>query len=255
MSSSSKVYLITGANRGIGLALVNEIASKNVNKDVAVIAAVRDISSQAIAHLSAKYPGKIHAMKFIAGDVESNQALAKDIETKFGHVDTVVSCAAICNYVAPVQETPPEEFRTHYEVNTIGIVVLFQALYKLLKSSTEPKFIPMTSAGGSLTSSISMLATINPYCASKAALNLIARRIHFENDWLICFPLAPGAVDTDMARINRDLDKTGSIAQMLDAIGRSAETAATMLMDVVEKATREKDGGEFVDVDGSRITW
>ncbi len=91
---------------------------------------------------------------------------------------------AICNYVAPVQETPPEEFRVHYEVNTIGTIVLFQALYKLLKASTQPKFIPMTSAGGSLTASISMTATINPYCASKAALNLIARRIHFENDWL-----------------------------------------------------------------------
>ncbi|KAF9035352.1 NAD(P)-binding protein [Hymenopellis radicata] len=245
MSSSSKVYLITGANRGIGLALVNEIASKNVNKDVAVIAAVRDISSQAIAHLSAKYPGKIHAMEFIAGDVESNQALAKDIETKFGHVDTVVSCAG----------NPPEEFRTHFEVNTIGIVVLFQALYKLLKSSTEPKFIPMTSGGGSLTLSIFMHATINPYCASKAALNLIARRIHFENDWLICFPLSPGAVHTDMTRTNRDLDKTGSIAHSMDTLGRSAETAATMLMDVVDNATREKDGGEFVDVDGSRLMW
>ncbi len=182
--------------------MVNEIASKNVNKDVAVIAAVRDISSQAIADLSAKYPGKIHAVKYVAGEVENNQALAEDIENQFGHVDAVVACAgqssfpsyteyrvieivtAIANFVAPIHETPPEEFRAHYEINTIGIVVLFQAFYKLLRASTEPKFIPMTSGAASLTISDSMLAAINCYCASKVALNLIARRIHFENDWL-----------------------------------------------------------------------
>ncbi|KAF8901108.1 NAD(P)-binding protein [Mucidula mucida] len=250
MSSSVQVYLVTGANRGIGIALVNEIASKNVNKDVAVIAAVRDISSQAIADLSAKYPGKIHAVKYVAGDVENNQALAEDIENQFGHVDAVVACAAIANFVAPIHETPPEEFRAHYEINTIGIVVLFQAFYKLLRASTEPKFIPMTSGAASLTTSDSMLAAINCYCASKVALNLIARRIHFENDWLICFPLAPGAVDTDMSVFCPSYPK-----ELAGLTGRSMETAANMLMDVVESATREKEGGEFINVDGSRIPW
>ncbi len=57
------------------------------------------------------------------------------------------------------------------------------------------------------------------------------------------------------ARLNRVLDKTGYIAHALDTRGRSVETAASMLMDVVESATREKDGGEFINVDGSRIPW
>lgn len=73
--------------------MLNEITSKNADKDVAIIAAVRDISSQAIADISEKYPGKIHALKYIAGDVENNQALAKEINAKFDHVDTVVAVA------------------------------------------------------------------------------------------------------------------------------------------------------------------
>lgn len=77
----------------LGLAVFNEIASQNANKDVVIIAAIRDTSSQSIADISKKYPGKIHALKFIAGDIENNQALAKEIEVKFGHVDTVVSVA------------------------------------------------------------------------------------------------------------------------------------------------------------------
>ncbi len=57
------------------------------------------------------------------------------------------------------------------------------------------------------------------------------------------------------ARINGDQDKSGAIAHMLETKGLSPETAATMLMDVVENATREKHGGDFIDVDGSRISW
>ncbi|KAF9024456.1 NAD(P)-binding protein [Hymenopellis radicata] len=245
MSPSTKVYLITGANRGIGLAMLNEIASNNADKDVAIIAAARDISSQAIADISRKYPGKIHALKYIAGDVENNKVLAQDIEAKFGHVDTVVAVAGISNYLGTVLETPVDQFRDHFEVNAVGVAVLFQALYNLLKSSKEPNF----------TAFIQMPAGMACYGASKAALNYIVRRIHFENEWLICFPLAPGIVDTDMSRLNRSLDKTGSLAQIQDAMSIPGETAARMLVGIVEDATREKDGGEFVNIDGTKIPW
>ncbi|KAF8990527.1 NAD(P)-binding protein [Hymenopellis radicata] len=198
MSPSTKVYLITGANRGIGLAMLNEIATNNADKDVAIIAAARDISSQAIADISRKYPGKIHALKYIAGDVENNKVLAQDIEAKFGHVDTVVAVAGISNYLGTVLETPVDQFRDHFEVNAVGVAVLFQALYNLLKSSKEPKFIPLTTGAASFTAFIQMPAGMACYGASKAALNYIVRRIHFENEWLICFPLAPGIVDTDI---------------------------------------------------------
>ncbi len=59
---------------------MNEIASRNADKDIAVIAAVRDISFQSIADISGKYPGKIHALKYIAGDAANNQALAEEIK-------------------------------------------------------------------------------------------------------------------------------------------------------------------------------
>jgi NAD(P)-dependent dehydrogenase (short-subunit alcohol dehydrogenase family) len=36
------------------------------------------------------------------------------------------------------------------------------------------------------------------YSASKAALNSLTRKIHFENEWLVAFPLNPGPVATDM---------------------------------------------------------
>jgi len=99
--------------------------------------------------------------------------------------------------------------------------VLFQIFSPLLKASPVAKFIPITSSGGSLTYGIEEDLGLTGYGASKAALNYISRRIHFENEWisalinqiqvlwplklssklLACFPVAPGVVDTDMRRL------------------------------------------------------
>jgi NAD(P)-dependent dehydrogenase (short-subunit alcohol dehydrogenase family) len=40
--------------------------------------------------------------------------------------------------------------------------------------------------------------TMGGYGASKAALNSLTRKIHFENEWLVAFPLNPGPVATEM---------------------------------------------------------
>jgi norsolorinic acid ketoreductase len=62
--------------------------------------------------------------------------------------------------------------------------VLFQAVEGLLKASSNPKFIGMTSGAGSL--SEFMDVPIGKFCygSSKAVLNFMLRRIHFENDWI-----------------------------------------------------------------------
>lgn len=78
---------------------------------------------------------------------------------------------------------PSAELLAH-KVNVAGILVLYQAFAPLLKKSAEPKFIPFTSGLGSLTEYIGMPAQLAAYGTSKAALNWITRRIHFENDWI-----------------------------------------------------------------------
>lgn len=71
------------------------------------------------------------------------------------------------------------------KVNVTGTIILFQAVYNLLKKSVRPRFIPISSDGGCLNGPV-VRAPIGgpPYGASKAALNWTIRKIHFENDWL-----------------------------------------------------------------------
>lgn len=70
------------------------------------------------------------------------------------------------------------------QVNVIGTLVLFQATHHLLKASSSPKLVVVTSGAGSLTAFIDLPVGTTVYGVSKVALNYLGRKIHFENPWL-----------------------------------------------------------------------
>jgi NAD(P)-dependent dehydrogenase (short-subunit alcohol dehydrogenase family) len=97
------------------------------------------------------------------------------------------------------------------QVNTVGVLALFQATYPLLKASTPaPKFVPISSGAGSVAMSgtIPMYNTpyvpaspmgvraahascVGRYGTSKAALNFVTRKLRAENDGLGASPAHP----------------------------------------------------------------
>ncbi|KAF9477682.1 NAD(P)-binding protein [Pholiota conissans] len=246
--SAENIYLITGTTRGIGLALVDQFASKDPS--AVVYAGARNPygpGSTKLKHIANKYPGRVIIVKCVSGDKEINEALAKEIFARHGRVDTVISNAAISNYIGKIHEAPVNEFPEHFAVNTVGAIVLFQSFYALLKASPYPRFIPISSGGGSigLVPSFTPL-DMAPYGPSKAALNWVARKIHFENEWLVCFPLCPGGVNTDMGILD---------AEQVEKLTRTPTEAASLLVDIIRASTREKDGGTFVSIEGGKHPW
>ena len=51
------------------------------------------------------------------------------------------------------------------------------------------------------------------------------------------------------------MDKTGTLAKLQDEIQVEPVEAAARLIEVTEGSTREKEGGEFMNVDGSKVAW
>ncbi|KAF9473663.1 NAD(P)-binding protein [Pholiota conissans] len=254
MTSQSlpKIYLIAGATRGIGLALVDDIAKKDPT--AIIYAGGRNISaSPQLAEVAARYPGRVEIVKYIAGDAETNNAIAKTIREAHGRVDTVIANAGINNYGAPIHEYPAEQFKEHFAVNTLGPIVLFQSVYTLLQASSSPRFVPVTSMGGSikLLENVPKNICIAGYSTSKTALNWVTRKIHFENEWLVAFPICPGSVSTDMGN---DFVKNYTGGQ-LSVSWQSPDVAAGMVVDIITASTREKDGGEYHNVEGGRYPW
>ncbi|KAF7982489.1 hypothetical protein HWV62_28070 [Athelia sp. TMB] len=254
----------------MGLGLAAALAAR---PQVVVFAGARNPSAATeLQALARSFPGKVHPIKLISSDQETNVAAVEEIKKVAGRLDVVIANAgqlfasfvrlqilkkvkysAICDVFSTIQETTPDELRTHFDVNVVGPQVLFQATYPLLKASTPaPKFIVISSIAGSLALGPGMPVGNGAYAISKAAVNYLARKLHFENEGLICFPIHPGTVATDgMLSFVAKLDE--SIKGLVQLI--TTEESAAGLVKIIEESTREKDGGEFLVYDGTKAAW
>ncbi|KAF9475791.1 NAD(P)-binding protein [Pholiota conissans] len=204
--TAATTYLVTGATRGLGLALVSAIAAKDPS--AVIYAGGRHPSgTPRLVELEAKYTGRV-----------------------------------VPNSTGKVHETTAQNYEDHFAVNVLGPIVLFQAFRAILKASPHPRFIAISSGAGS----IGLVGNISidnaPYVMSKAALNWIICKIHFENDWLI--------------RQSIIKDTTGKFKEVFDSlIIRQPDEVANILVDTVSESTREKYGGQFHSVDAGRHDW
>ncbi|KII86764.1 hypothetical protein PLICRDRAFT_43431 [Plicaturopsis crispa FD-325 SS-3] len=245
--SSPTVYLISGANRGIGLGLVTLLAHR---EDVVIFAGARNPSAaDSLQALAKQYPGKVHIVKLTSGDKDENAAAAAFVEKTAGRLDVVIANAAIGKYIGPVHETPAQELRDHFEVNVVGTHVLFQAVYPLLKTGPAPKFVVISTIAGSVTIGPTIPFGMYAYGSSKAALNWFTRKVHFENENFVSFAVHPGSVATDTALHTCKI--LGVPSESLIAVDESAKG----IVDLIDKATRSETGGAFVSYDGKPLPW
>ena len=162
-----------------------------------VIAGVRDPShstSKDLSTLNVASGSKVIVVKIDSLSDTSAKAAIHEISSKHGitEIDTVIANAGIANYYGLAAETPLSEVREHFEVNVIGVLALFQAVLPLLKKSSKPIFVIISSFVASIGDMEKFPLQSTAYGASKAAVNYVARKIHFENPNLIAFPISPG---------------------------------------------------------------
>ncbi|EIN06059.1 NAD(P)-binding protein [Punctularia strigosozonata HHB-11173 SS5] len=245
------VYLVSGSNRGIGFGLVKALSARD---NTIVFAGARDPDAAKGLHaLAGERPGKLHIVKLVSGDAKGNEEAVALIKEKAGHLDVVIANAGINQSWAPLFNTTEDSLRKHFEVNVVGTLVLFKAALPLLKaSSAASKFIMISSQGGGLERGAAMPFDIGAYGISKAAENYLARKLHFEhaNDGLVVFPICPGAVDTDMGQFAAEHDE-----RMRATPYKTVDETAVHLLNVIDNATREHEGGQFMNFDGVKNPW
>jgi NAD(P)-dependent dehydrogenase (short-subunit alcohol dehydrogenase family) len=221
----SIVYLVSGANRGIGgcyflflLAIPDDfderiglelVKTLLARPNIVVFAGARDPSKATdLQTLEKEHPGKLHVVKLTSTNEAENKAVAEHIKTIAGRLDVVIANAgnisalsyrtrytelnSLGTGIAKDHElgltVPLASLREHFEVNTLGPLALFQATYPLLRVSTaSPKFIPVSSLAGSLEIGTKAPLQKLAYGTSKAALNFLTRKLRMENDGLGVF--------------------------------------------------------------------
>lgn len=179
--------------QGLGRALISTFLARS---SVTIIAAVRSPSHETSKSLESLPKGSNSQLILTQYDAQNEKDAANLPSVlkkeKVSHLDIVIANAGIANDYNSIASVPIKTFKDHVEINAYGPLLLFQAVKPLLDKANQPKFIALGSPLGSIGGMELRPYPMGAYGASKAMLHYIMRKIHFENETLISFPVDPG---------------------------------------------------------------
>ncbi|GAA5842962.1 hypothetical protein JCM11251_002946 [Rhodosporidiobolus azoricus] len=239
------VYFITGANRGIGLGLVKALSDRS---DVLIFATAREPKKADALNALAKEKGNIEVVQLEVTSEESAATAAQVVEDKVGKVDVIIANAGISEEAAygPLLEQPLDTYRRHFEVNTLGPVILVKAFVSLLSKGENPRFLLVSTGGASFGLAYPM--PITPYSVSKTAANFFALKVHQELTNITTLALSPGLVQTDMGSFGADF-------LGLKEMAITVESSVEGIVKLADVANRETHSGKFWDYTGEVLPW
>jgi len=145
-----KTALVTGANKSIGFEVARQLAQKGIY----VYLGSRDLEKgkEAINKLKAMGLSNVEAIQIDVTDDNSVKNARSEIGKKIDTLDILINNAGIYGgYPQGALDTTIEQFRVTYDANVFGVVRVTQAFIDLLKKSSEPRIVNVSSSQGSLT--------------------------------------------------------------------------------------------------------
>jgi NAD(P)-dependent dehydrogenase (short-subunit alcohol dehydrogenase family) len=192
---TGRVVVVTGGTRGIGLALAEGYVAAGAK--VVVASRKAEACAEAERHLRS-LGGEAVGVPTHLGVLEDLDALVERTVAAFGALDVVVNNAA--NALSqPLAEQTPKAWAKSFDVNLRGPVFLVQKALPHLIASPHAVVLNVVSVGAFIFSPY-----VSMYAAGKAALMSFTRSMaaEFAPHDIRVNALAPGSVDTDMARGN-----------------------------------------------------
>ncbi len=226
--STSKIALVTGANKGIG----KEIARQLGGLGMTVLVAARDAGRVEAAARELRDEGMdARPVVLDVTDEESVAVVAKQVESEVGRLDVLVNNAGILTEPDGVST---EDFVRTFQTNVVGVVNVTNALLPLLRKGSDARVVNLSSELGSvalLADPTSLQASIPFYAynSSKAALNAVT--VMFANavraDEIKVNAVSPGYCATDMTEHQGELTATqgASIAVRFATLPADGPTA------------------------------
>ncbi len=158
MSTTPKVWFITGTSKGFGR-IWAEAALKRGDK---VVATARNPSS--LDELVARYGSSVLALGLDVTDQAAVEAAVKRAQAHFGRLDVVVNNAGF-GLFGTVEEVTATQARTQMETNFFGALWVTKAALPYLREQRSGHIIQVSSIGG-----VQAFPTLGLYHASKWAL-------------------------------------------------------------------------------------
>ncbi|KAI9921566.1 hypothetical protein PsorP6_000580 [Peronosclerospora sorghi] len=213
---TAKTVLISGSNRGIGLAF----AAHYINEGWHVISCVRNVD--AATDLKQLKPWKLLTLD--TSEKDSINSLANTLENV--PIDLLINNAGILE-AHDLKTTTKADLLRQFEVNTVGPFLLTRALLPNLRlavhqAPNKAAFVAqITSRMGCIADNTS--GGYYGYRASKSALNMITKSlaVDLKNDHIGCLLLHPGYVNTAMVGFHGTVSPQESVKGMTSIIARA----------------------------------
>lgn len=181
-----QVALVTGANRGIGKAILEGLLKEGAAK---VYAAVRNTAS--VTALNEAYGDRVVPLVF---DL-TKPALIENAAKVASDVSLVVNNAGVLKTSTALSEDAIESLQYEMETNVYGLIRVAQAFSPVLKANGGGVLVQLNSVASF--KSFSPFAT---YCASKAAAYSVTQALKetLKEQGTSVVSVHPGPIDTDM---------------------------------------------------------
>ncbi|WP_417665904.1 3-oxoacyl-ACP reductase FabG [Pseudidiomarina sp.] len=220
MNLEGQVALVTGASRGIGKAIAEQLVARGVK---VIGTATTEKGAQAISdYLGANGEG----LALNVTDAESIAAVLKHIDSTYGQLDILVNNAGITrdNLLMRMKD---DEWDSVMDTNLKSVYRLSKGVMRGMMKRRQGRIINISSVVGT---------TGNPgqanYCAAKAGLagftKALAKEIAARGITVNC--VAPGFIDTDMTKALTDDQKQAIFANIpASRLGQPEEIAAAVV--------------------------
>lgn len=221
----SRIAVVTGANKGIGLETARQLAKAGVH--VIVAARSQAKAEAAVASLKAEHLAA-EALQLDVTDAASIAAAAAAVAVRHGHLDILINNAGVMNDdpAKKVSEQSLDAWRSTFDTNLFGVIAVTQAFLPLLHKSAAGRIVNLSSILGSNTLHSTPGSPIYDfkvpaYNVSKTALNGWTVQLAYElrGSAIKVNAAHPGHVQTDMGGANAPM-----------AIGDGAKTSVALAL-------------------------
>jgi NAD(P)-dependent dehydrogenase (short-subunit alcohol dehydrogenase family) len=137
----SKVWLITGAARGLGRSVAEAVLAAGEN----LVATARDPGG--LADLQKRYGDRLRTAVLDVTDADAARAAVQTAVDGFGRLDVLVNNAGF-GHVAPFEQMPDDDFRSQIDTNFYGVVNLTRAALPIMRQQRSGHIINVSSVGG-----------------------------------------------------------------------------------------------------------
>ena len=242
----SRHVLVTGANRGIGLAFTGQLLARG---DHVVATCRHPGKAAALNALGGEHPGRLHVLPLDVASEKSRAELARELPLVLGedgHLDLLINNAGVLHSGERFGQLRQETLEDSLRINAIGPLLLAQAVAPLLQDGDSAPGNHQRTVIANLTSQLGSIAGVTrfgapSYAISKAAQNMASAQLAqaLAARGIVVLSLHPGWVQTDMG---------GGKAP--DA---PADVVAGMLR-LIDAATPAQSG-QFFDWRGEVLPW